>query len=528
VDRRVDRGDGGLTRKIRWGWIAAAAPPALFIGYFFAYPLIRILTLGLSELSIGASGLEARLLRVGWFTLWQATVSTILTFLAAAPLTWAVSSYRFPGRRLAMALATVPFVLPTVVVGTAFVALGWTESIAAILAAHVFFNVAVVVRTVSTLWSRIDPRIHEAARVLGASEWVVFRKVTLPLLRPAIAAAASIVFLFTFTSFGVVLILGGFQYATLEVEIYRQAVTLFDLPLAAALAVVQLVGVTGALYWYSRYQERTAVAWTLERGTNLKHPRGRARLAVLAATLGTLVILAVPVSVLVSRSLSGNYYQALFVDDPVVGTPISSIANSLLFAMVATVLATIIGIMAATVITGRSGQLSRWFDLTLMLPLGTSAVTIGFGFIVALDWPVDIRASIWLVPIAHALVAIPFVVRSTVPTLRSVPPETRQAAAILGASPFRVWREIDLPIVSRAALVGAAFAFVISLGEFGATSFIARPSSTTMPTMIFRLLSRPGEVSFGMAMALSVVLAVVTLGVVLAIDRARFGELGSF
>jgi thiamine transport system permease protein len=204
------------------------------------------------------------------------------------------------------------------------------------------------------------------------------------------------------------------------------------------------------------------------------------------------------------------------------------VANSLMFAVVAMLLATLIGLLAATVITGRSGRVSRWFDLTLMLPLGTSAVTIGFGFIVALDWPVDIRASIWLVPIAHALVAIPFVVRSTVPTLRSVPAETREAASVLGASPFRVWRSIDLPLVSRAALVGAAFAFIISLGEFGASSFVVRPASTTIPVMIYRLLSRPGESSFGMAMALSVILALLTMGVVMAIDRARFGELGSF
>ncbi|HSM44979.1 MAG TPA: iron ABC transporter permease [Acidimicrobiia bacterium] len=515
-------------RRIRWGWVAVAALPVLFVGYFFVYPLARILALGLSELSIGSSGVEARLWRVGWFTLWQATVSTILTFLAAAPLTWAVSSYQFKGRRLAMALATVPFVLPTVVVGTAFVALGWRESIVAILAAHVFFNVAVVVRTVSTLWSRIDPRIQEAARVLGASEWVVFRRITLPLLRPALAAAASIVFLFTFTSFGVVLILGGFQYATLEVEIYRQAVTLFDLPLAAALAIVQLLGVSGALYWYSRYQERTAVSWTLERGTNLRRPRGRARIGVLVATVGTLAALAMPLSVLVSRSLTGPFYRSLFADNPVLGSPISSVWNSLMFAGVATLVATIVGILAATVITERSGGVSRWFDLTLMLPLGTSAVTIGFGFIVALDWPIDLRASRWLVPMAHALVAIPFVVRSTVPTLRSIPIETRQAASVLGASPFRVWREIDLPIVSRAAMVGAGFAFVISLGEFGATSFVSRPDSATIPTMIFRLLSRPGETSLGMAMALSVVLALLTASVVMAVDRARFGELGTF
>lgn len=515
-------------RRIRWGWVAVAAIPALFIGYFFVYPLIRILALGLSEIEVGAGGVEARLLRVGWFTLWQAVVSTILTLVVAAPMTWAVSTYSFRGRRLAMALVTVPFVLPTVVVGTAFVALGWRDSVGAILAAHVLFNVAVVVRTVSTLWTRIDPRLFEAARVLGASGIGVFRKVTLPLLRPAIAAASSIVFLFTFTSFGVVLILGGFRYATLEVEIYRQAVTLFDLPLAATLAVVQLVGVTGALYWYSRYQARTATSWTLESGANRPHPVGRMRQLVAAAVVVTLAALAVPLAVLVGRSFGGGYFRALFVDDRVVGTPISSVANSLVFAVIAMTLATVVGLLAATVIAERTSGISRWFDLTLMLPLGTSAVTIGFGFILALGWPVDLRASFWLIPIAHALVAIPFVVRTTVPTLRAIPPQTREAAAVLGASPFRVWRHIDLPIVSRAAMVGAGFAFVISLGEFGATSFIARPATVTIPTMIVRLLSRPGQTSFGMAMALSVVLAVVTTAVVMSLDRAKIGELGAF
>lgn len=515
-------------RRIRWGWVAVAAVPVIFIGYFFIYPLARILTLGLSEMGAGSTGLEARLIKIGWFTLWQAVVSTALTLIVAAPLTWAVSSYEFKGRRLAMALVTVPFVLPTVVVGTAFASLGWRNSIGAILAAHVFFNVAVVVRTVSALWSRIDPKLMDAARVLGASRGRVFRHITLPLLRPAVAAAASIVFLFTFTSFGVVLILGGFDYATLEVEIYRQAVTLFDLPLAASLAVIQLLGVTGALYWYTRYQERRAVRWTLQRGSNRRPASGRARYGVAAAVIGTLTALAVPLAALAGRSMRREFYSGLVHDDPVVGMPVTSVWNSLTFAVMAMVLATIVGVLAAIVITGRSGQMSRWFDLTLMLPLGTSAVTIGFGFILALGWPVDLRASLWLVPVAHALVAVPFVVRATVPTLRSVPHEIREAASVLGASPFRVWREIDLPIVSRAVMVGAGFAFVVSLGEFGATSFVARPNTATIPVMIFRLLSRPGAVSFGMATALSVVLALVTAGAVMVIDRARFGDLGRF
>ncbi len=514
--------------RIRWGWVLVAAIPALFIGYFFVYPLLRILILGLSELEIRSTGVEARLFQVGWFTLWQALVSTVLTLVVAVPMTWAVSNFDFRGRRLATALVTVPFVLPTVVVGTAFVALGWRDSIFAILAAHVFFNLAVVVRTVSALWSRLDPNLRDAARVLGAGEWKAFRSVTLPLLRPAIAAAASIVFLFTFTSFGVVLILGGYEFATLEVEIYRQAVQLFDLPLAALLAIAQLVGVTAALYAYTRFQERHSASWALRPDADLPHPRGRSKWLVAVSVTVTLATLAVPLAMMFSRSIGSDSYTALFESDRVVGNPVSAMGNSLLFAFVAMLIATGIGLMAAALVSERTGRLSRWFDLTLMLPLGTSAVTIGFGFIVALGWPVDLRASFLLIPIAHALVAIPFVVRSTVPTLRSIPDEVRESAAVLGASPGRTWREIDLPIVARAGLVGAAFAFLVSLGEFGATSFIARPNTTTVPVMIYRLLSRPGPASFGMAMALSVLLAVATAAVVMWIDRARVGDLGTF
>jgi thiamine transport system permease protein len=515
-----------LSRRIRWGWVVVGAVPAAFLVYFFVYPLTRILGLGLSELSIGASGVEGRLLRVGWFTTWQAVLSTALTFLAAAPMTWAVGRFEFKGRSLAMALVTVPFVLPTVVVGTAFVALGWRDSLGAILAAHVFFNVAVVVRTVGSQWRRLNPDLLHAAATLGASPLAVLRRVTLPLLRPSLAAAASIVFLFTFTSFGVVLILGGFRFATLEVEIFRQALVLFDIPLAAALAVAQLIGVSTALYFYSRYQERHSRSWELQSGQTLAGPKGVARVAVYTAIIGTLGVLAIPIGVLVSRSI--GWFRPLFTSSLIVGSPWEAIRNSVITAVIATAIALVIGVMAATYVSRRGGGLSRWFDTALMLPLGTSAVAIGLGFIVALDWPVDLRASFLLVPIAHALIAIPFVVRITLPSMRSIDPDLLNAAGVLGASPWRAWRRVELPLISRAGLVAAGFSLVISLGEFGATTFVARPNTATIPTLIYRLLSRPGAASFGMAMALSVILAALTAAIVLYVDRFRSGDIGSF
>ena len=527
------------------GWAVLLGAPLAFLGYFFLYPLISILAV-----SLGGEGSplapfltvfsRPSLRQAAWFTLWQATVSTVLTMVVALPGAYVLARYRFPGRSLVRAGVTVPFVLPTVVVGSAFLALlgpsspiglDLRDSVWAILLAHVFFNYAVVIRTVGGLWSHLDPRLEEAARVLGAGRLRVFREVTLPLLAPALAAAASIVFLFTFTSFGVILILGGFRYATLEVEIWRQTTHFLNLPLAAALAVLQLLGVVGLLTLYSRYQERRAVQQSLRPAVEAaRRPRTRGEWALVTGNLAFMALfLGVPLLVLVERSLhaAGGYgfsfYSALFTQrsTALFVPPAVGLRNSLIFALAATIIAVVVGLMASTVITYRKGRVSSWFDVLLMLPLGTSAVTIGFGFLVALDRPVDLRTLPVIIPLAHSLVAIPFVVRSAVPVMRSVRRGLRDAAAMLGAAPFRVWREVDLPLVARAAAVGAGFAFAVSLGEFGATAFIARPDTPTVPVAIFRLLSQPGAGSFGQAMALSTILMVLTAGAVLFIERLR-------
>jgi thiamine transport system permease protein len=485
-----------------------------------------------------------------WFTLWQAAASTVLTVLLALPAAYVLARFEFPGRQLLSALSIVPFVLPTVVVASAFLALvgprgvlglHLDRTIWVILAAHVFYNFAIVLRIVGGLWAQLDPRLEDAGRVLGASRWRAFRSVTLPLLAPAIASAASLVFLFTFTSFGVILLLGGPTFATLEVEIYRQTAELLDLPVAATLALLQLVGLASLLFVYARLQDRLAVRTRLlPARLTARAARGLAERAFLGLTLGgTLLVLGLPVLALVERSLAvgGGYglanYSGLLGDArSALFVPASeAVANSLLFAATACGLCLLLGLPAAAVVAYRGGVLGQAFDALLMLPLGTSAVIVGFGFIVAfgkLPLPFDLRTSPLLIPLAHAVVALPFMVRAVVPVMRSVDRRLREAAATLGAPPARVWREIDLPLVGRAALVGAGFAFAVSLGEFGATLFVARPDTPTIPIAIFRFLTQPGAANFGAAMAMSVVLMVVTASAVLLIDRFRLGTAGQF
>jgi thiamine transport system permease protein len=156
-----------------------------------------------------------------------------------------------------------------------------------------------------------------------------------------------------------------------------------------------------------------------------------------------------------------------------------------------------------------------------MLPLGTSAVTIGVGMLITFDTPpVDWRAEWWLVPVGHALVAIPFVVRTALSVLRTVPSDLRDAAATLGAAPVRAWATTTLPFLRRPLLVGAGLAAAISLGEFGATSFLSRSGSDTMPLAIQRLLGRTGGVFQAQAFALSTILAAATIVLVVLVDLA--------
>ncbi|ONK10895.1 iron ABC transporter permease [Streptomyces sp. MP131-18] len=547
-----------MTRTAALRRAALLAVPVAFFALFFAYPVAAITGRGLKEDGEWRPGTAFEVLtdpgvgQVLWFTLWQAAASTALTLALALPGAYVFARLDFPGKRVLHAVVTVPFVLPTVVTGAAFLGLTgrggllddlWgvrlDTGVWAILLAHVFFNYAVVVRTVGGLWAQLDPRQEEAARVLGAGRFAAFRRVTLPALGPSVAAAGLMVYLFTFTSFGVIQILGGPRYATLEVEIYRQTAQLLDLPTAAVLTLLQLatVGVLlGVHAWIVRRRESSLAL--VDAAHTARPPRGAGERALLGGTLAVIALLILlPLGVLVERSLSGPdgygfaHYRALGSRSG--GTfavaPWEAVGNSLSYAAVATLIALAVGGLAAAALTRRAGRFTRGFDALLMLPLGTSAVTVGFGFLIALDEPpLDLRSSWILVPLAQALVGVPFVVRVMLPVLRAVDDRLRQAAAVLGASPWRAWREVDLPLVRRALLVSAGFAFAVSLGEFGATVFIARADRPTLPVAVARLLGRAGELNYGQAMALSTILMVtcaLTLVLLESLRPARHTEL---
>lgn len=511
-----------------------------FLGVFFAWPVAAIVGLG------GASGLPAVLADGGtWrlvgFTLGQAAASTALALIAGLPVAAVLARLRIPGKTVLRVLVTVPFVLPTVVVGMAFRNLFGAEAgVLPIVLANAFFNVAVVVRTVGGMWAQLDRRGQDAARALGAGRLRAFTAVTLPALAPAVASAVAVVFLFCATSFGVVLVLGGGALRTLETEIYLRTVQLLDLPGAAALSVLQIAAVLAVLVLAAVARRRREVALRLGSPVVLERRPRRDDLPVLAAGALVLAGLLVPVVGLLLRSVRGadgwtvRGYRALLGtgDGALSATGAEAALTSLRTATDATWMALLLGAVASFVLVGvRRRRTGEVLDALVMLPLGVSAVTVGFGYLVTLNLlPGDLRDSPLLVAFAQALITTPLVVRMVLPVLRAVDDRLRQAAATLGAGPWRVLREVDLPVVLRPLLGAAAFGFVVALGEFGATSFLARPEAPTLPVAIGQLISRPGELNVQMAYAACCLLLVVTALVVAVVERSRVrtGSVGEF
>ncbi|MFN8195531.1 MAG: iron ABC transporter permease [Nocardioidaceae bacterium] len=556
MDRRHHPLTRGASRGRLAGLAALALVPLLVLGVFFVVPVSGMLARGLwPDGRLDLAGIaevlaRPRVHRVVWFTVWSATLATVLSVLLGLPAASALHRLEFPGRRVLRALVLVPFVLPTVVVGVAFRQLlgeggplgflGLDGTATAVVLGLVFFNVSVVVRAVGTAWEGLDPRPGEAAAALGATPAQVWWTVTWPALRPAVASAASVVFLFCATAFGIVLTLGGLRHATVESEIYLLTTNLLDLQAAAALSLLQLVVVVVLMAATQRLR-RTSGPAGARSVTRPRRPRA-GDLPTLALTGVLLVLVGAPILTLLAGSLQvagegwglGNY-RALTGDPHGLTVPVSeALLNSLRTAVDATWMSLLLGVLVAVVATRRSvtpteRRVRAGLDALFMLPLGVSAVTVGFGFLITLGRPpLDLRDSPLLVPIAQALVALPLVVRTLAPVLAGIDDRQRQAASSLGASPARVWLTVDLPALRRPLLAAAGFAYAVSLGEFGATSFLAREDRPTLPVLIFRLLGHPGVDNYGMALAGSVVLAGTTAGVMLVVERLRVPSVGAF
>jgi len=549
------------------GWFMLSTIPVIFMVVFYILPVFEIFHKSFSGIVLfnTNSQIWSIVSKSLWFTVWQALLSTILTLMLGLPAAYVLYKVQFRGRSIFRTITAIPFILPTVVVAAGINALigprGWINlllqgilnlntppvqimgTISAILIAHVFYNLTIVIRLVGSAWSGLNPRLEAAANTLGANPIKTFWLITLPLLRPVIAAAMVLVFIFDFTSFGVILLLGGPGFATLEVEVFTQAMALFNLPLASILAFIQLICTLILTLVYQYFSTRPVPLVPAAEKASFAQPiKLGKKIFVATIVIVLLLLILTPMVSLVARSFirmdadrggqvslaSGftlDYYRALSINprhDYFFIPPIIAIWNSIKYGVITSFSSLMLGLMIVYGFKQNKAQ-QGIFDTLLMIPLGTSAVTIGLGYIFFFNKPPFLwGASQWLIPMAHTLVALPFVVRGLIPAVGSIPVSYRQSAAVLGASPWNVIWSIDLPIIRSVLISSLVFSFTISLGEFGATSFLSRPDFPTIPIAIFRFLSQPGGLNYGQAMAMSTILMLVCAIGIVFIEKTIF------
>jgi len=530
--RGKQNGQHSLNRKLLW------ALPLTFVAVLFYWPMVRVTSFGFSGDWI-ATLANPKTLEIIWFTLWQALLSTLLTMLIAIPGAYLLYRRKFPGQQIVKALITIPFVLPSIVVAVGFavfrnvhefwIDIGFTfllEPVYWIIAAHVFVNYSIAVRTIGGVWATLDREVEEAAELDGAGRFKTLVSISLPQLRPAIFSASALVFLFSATSFGIVLVLGGGQVLAIETAIYFAATQFLDLEGAAALVLVQTL-ITGVAFFVGSSLAKGTIGLEQVFEATPKPPVDlRDWPAITVTTISVFGLILMPLLlVLIEAFQVGNGFgfenfenlTTRGARDLLNISVVDAAMNSLRNMTVAASIAFALGTLASWLLV-RSKK--KFLDFVFLAPLGVSSVVLGFGFLVSFDaqW-FPLRSSWLIVPLAQALIALPMVIRLVYPALVSIGKEPIDQASLDGASSWQTWRFVESGMIKGVLLTAIGYAAIISIGEFGTSSFLAYGSEGTIPTLLFRLISRPGEQNYGMAMAVSAILIVFVMSVVLLLSR---------
>ncbi len=502
---------------------------AAFLGFALFRPLGVVLLRGLDygpAAVLGDPYLRGRLV----WSLEFGLGSSLLVVAFAVPLVYLLR-YRFPGRDALVALAMVPFVLPTLVVATGLLAWAGPRGVLGVdlsgtpwilFWGSLLYNLGMTLRLVLGVLGGTG-RLAEAARTLGAGPWRVFWRVELPLAAGALAAGAGLTFIYSFSSFGLPLILGGPRYATLEVEVYRALLQRLAFGEAAALVGVQLGVLALVTLGYLAAQRRLSARV----GAPAPPPRleGAAAWAAALGVGGFFALLYAPLLALVVRSFWGPGgftlagWLALARPEESYFAPGfgRALGNTLRFTALALALAAPLGFAYAYGVW----KGVRGLDLLGFLPLLVSPVSLAVGYLLA--YP-NLRASLLLLVSAYALLAYPLLARALLAGMRRLPEGLAEAARTLGAGPWRTLWRVELPLLRPALAAGAALAAAVIIGEFGATLVLTRPEWATLTVAIYERLGKPGAVNYQEALALSVVLGLVAGGVFWGLGRG--GEVG--
>jgi len=502
----LDQGRAEVNMTLR-ARLALAAFPLGFLLFFLVAPALRLLLEG-GHVSLWAPLQDAYLRwRLAWSFL-QAAVTCVAALALGLPVAWALARFEFSGRTLVLRALMLPFVVPTLVAAMGVLALLGPQGVLhawggpdlqggpwLLIYGNLFFNLCLVVRAATEALGQVSASRVAAARTLGATPWRVFVRIEWPAITPWLASALCLVFVYCASGFGLALVLGGQEYATVEVEIYTLVAHELQLAQAASLALwmLSLTGLVALAYAFIERRLATPVrADTIAR----RRPQGVLQWGGLWTAMAVLALFcAAPLLAIVWRAVAAgaSAWGVLWED-----ATLAALWNSLRFTVLAVALATALGLAHA--LAARKSLLLRTL---VFLPFVVSPVMVAFGLLLLYPaW----TASFGLLVCAYALLAYPFVAKSLAAGLDSMPPHLAQAARTLGATPWQVFWRVTLPLLRPALRRGMAFAAATAVGEFAVTLFLSRPEWATLTTLVYEHLGRPGAANRDTALVLSCLL----------------------
>jgi thiamine transport system permease protein len=447
-------------------------------------------------------------------TLFVAVASSVASLLVGYPIGNFLASLGSKARGALGALLVLPFLLPPFLIGITLLPIRGDEldskiGILLVIAAHVLMNAGFVARIVASTQLPLDQ--VEAARLDGARSSDIRLRLALPQQSSALAAAGLLIALYSATSYGLVVSIGQGAVKTLETEIVTAALRDLDLPFAFTLALLQTLMSISLFLLARKFGAKPAPIFG-EVQSSLPSKLGG------VVGLGLAAAIAVVLSNVAIRAFTVN--GGLFENLAALATRGSrdilnlSVLEAAGNSMRNLVVAAVIVLPLAWFASG--GKRS---SLLFVLPIGTSPVVLGLGFLVLSGYLPREIAGWWLVPIVQSIFLFPLAYQVIRPARTAVNKEILEAAQMDGASRIRVFGSIEGPILARPLAAAAAFVSLGSLGEFGAASFLATGSEATLPIVIFRLASRPGEENLGMAMSAAMIFILLAALVVVLISQ---------
>lgn len=452
--------------------------------------------------------------RLLW-TAFQAAITVLLTAVAALPIAWVLARLQFRGRETVLRLLMLPFVMPTLVAGMGVLALfgergllwrGWADTPYLLLYGNVFFNLPVMIRAACQGFWQVPANRLRALQTLGANPWQRFWQAEWPVLRPWLAGGGCLVFLYCFSGFGLALLLGGQDYATAEVEIYRLIAYELDMARAAVLVWLVLVVTAFAGLAHTWLTRRTDAVQVLPLSPYT--PQTLPEKGLLVGSMLLLVICcALPLLAVAAKAAVSLSAWRVFAE----AETVLALWNTLRFSGMAVAAAAVLGLLHAA-----AARLSKTMRALTFLPFMVSPVCLAFGIL--LHYPQQ-AATLPMLVALYALLAYPFVTKDVLAAWDALPPHYAAAARVFGANRAQAFCRVTLPLLLPSMRRGLTFAAATCVGEFAASLFLSRPEWTTLTTLIYRYFGRPGAQNHHSAMLLTLLLMLLAAAVFAALDK---------